>query len=324
MAWYDGLGYMAGGIAQGIAGLYSTNKQVQGQKDINQMNIDYAREASERDKQLWYEQQAYNSPSEQMKRLSEAGLNPNLIYGSGSATGNVASSAPNTNVAKLENPYQNYDISQHTNILGAYMDYKLKESQINVQDQTAANLGQDKINKEVQNSILQNEAYKGGLYKTWGEKLMAQDYERIGAELKNTNERTSSVIAQRGLIPYQIDQYKEGIRKTQHEIKSIVQNQRENDYRYYNVLPRELESLNTAISGQKKNQRDQDYRYKYFMPKESEAMQQQNFARGLENQYNDQYSGYFHRYNSNLIEKFFGTALMNLYQTGDKIKSKFR
>lgn len=35
---------------------------------------------------MWEANNAYNTPAEQMKRLREAGLNPNLVYGGGSAT----------------------------------------------------------------------------------------------------------------------------------------------------------------------------------------------------------------------------------------------
>lgn len=37
----------------------------------------------------WNKQNEYNHPSAQMERLREAGLNPNLVYGSGNATGNA-------------------------------------------------------------------------------------------------------------------------------------------------------------------------------------------------------------------------------------------
>lgn len=40
---------------------------------------------------MWNMTNTYNSPQEQMKRLQEAGLNPNLIYGSGGQTGGTAS-----------------------------------------------------------------------------------------------------------------------------------------------------------------------------------------------------------------------------------------
>lgn len=49
----------------------------------------------EYNKDLWDYQNAYNTPQAQMERLKAAGLNPRLIYGSGSAnTGNAGPIAP--------------------------------------------------------------------------------------------------------------------------------------------------------------------------------------------------------------------------------------
>lgn len=56
---------------------------------------------------LWNKQNEYNSPTAQMQRLQEAGLNPNLVYGSGAAgaSGNATSangsSAPSTSGASF-------------------------------------------------------------------------------------------------------------------------------------------------------------------------------------------------------------------------------
>lgn len=74
-----------GGAVQGAFGLigqalqYRYNKRLAEQQ--NQYNLD-----------MWNLQNEYNSPSAQMRRFQDAGLNPNLIYGQGS-NGN-ASSAP--------------------------------------------------------------------------------------------------------------------------------------------------------------------------------------------------------------------------------------
>lgn len=74
-----------GSVVQGGMGLlgsalnYKYNKALAAQQ--NQYNID-----------MWKMQAEYNSPQAQMQRFSEAGLNPNLIYGQGS-NGNM-SSAP--------------------------------------------------------------------------------------------------------------------------------------------------------------------------------------------------------------------------------------
>lgn len=77
----DILGSFIGG-AFGLAGSalnYGYQKQLAEQQ--NQYNLD-----------MWKMQNEYNSPSAQMQRFKSAGLNPNLIYGQGSA-GN-AQSAP--------------------------------------------------------------------------------------------------------------------------------------------------------------------------------------------------------------------------------------
>jgi len=67
---------------------------------------------------FWAKQNSYNSPQQQMQRLSDAGLNPALIYGNGSASTGNASSAPDAPSAmpihptaprlNLGNPVQDY------------------------------------------------------------------------------------------------------------------------------------------------------------------------------------------------------------------------
>lgn len=48
--------------------------------------------ANKQNVEFWKMQNAYNTPKAQMGRLTDAGLNPNLIYGSGSANTGVAGS----------------------------------------------------------------------------------------------------------------------------------------------------------------------------------------------------------------------------------------
>ncbi len=67
-----------------------------------------------------------------MSRLREAGLNPNLVYGSGSAAG-VTSPATSpkyqtvrTDYSKRQSPLQALDM------LGAYQDFKMKNAQIDL------------------------------------------------------------------------------------------------------------------------------------------------------------------------------------------------
>lgn len=62
--------------------------------------------AFEREKEMWNMQNAYNSPSEQMKRYADAGLSPYLIYGQGTP-GNAQS-----------NPSYNPVTGQKADVLG--------------------------------------------------------------------------------------------------------------------------------------------------------------------------------------------------------------
>lgn len=77
----------AGLVSQGINAATTDN--------ANTKNRDFQREMYERQKSdnlaNWNLSNEYNSPQAQMQRLQAAGLNPNLIYGSGGQTGGTAS-----------------------------------------------------------------------------------------------------------------------------------------------------------------------------------------------------------------------------------------
>lgn len=98
---------LAGVIGSGISalgGIFSGSSSYRNQKKLlrqqNEYNTAAAELAYQRNLDMWNRQNAYNSPKEQMQRLRDAGLNPNLMYGQGN-TGN-ASSAPDYNPAMSE------------------------------------------------------------------------------------------------------------------------------------------------------------------------------------------------------------------------------
>lgn len=74
----------------------------------------------------WNMQNQYNSPAEQMRRMKEAGLNPNLIYGrmDSSAAGAVRSSDA------LPMKHRQTDFSGLQNAVGGYQDAQLKVAQL--------------------------------------------------------------------------------------------------------------------------------------------------------------------------------------------------
>lgn len=72
-------------IGQGAFGLGSDMLSNKGALKRQQL-------ADQQNMKFWHMQNEYNTPANQMKRLQDAGLNPNLIYGSGSANTGVAGS----------------------------------------------------------------------------------------------------------------------------------------------------------------------------------------------------------------------------------------
>lgn len=76
----------------------------------------------------WYERnKSYNAPAAQMQRLKEAGLNPNMMYGSGQGANtmqyNATQSAPNAMSYKI-------DPVNILGTLGAYQDVQMKKAQV--------------------------------------------------------------------------------------------------------------------------------------------------------------------------------------------------
>ena len=71
-----------GGVLSGIANMFTGEHQ---SKELMKYQSEFQQQAIDR-------QNFYNSPAEQMKRLTAAGLNPNLVYGSG-VDGNQSSAA---------------------------------------------------------------------------------------------------------------------------------------------------------------------------------------------------------------------------------------
>lgn len=76
----------------------------------------------ELDQQAIDRQNAYNSPVQQMARYKEAGLNPNMIYGSGGSAGNQ------TEVPRFDAPRVNFE-NPLQGAISTYFDARLKTAQ---------------------------------------------------------------------------------------------------------------------------------------------------------------------------------------------------
>lgn len=143
-------------VIQGASTLGTGYFGYKGQKESNRMQRQIAREAQAFDLKMWNLQNQYNDPSNQMSRLKNAGLNPNLVYGSGNVSGLMASAPPRGREYEYKSPLPqlgNVVFGSAQSVLSAYQDYKLKEAQID-NTEAVANLNWQKRATEFENSII--------------------------------------------------------------------------------------------------------------------------------------------------------------------------
>lgn len=125
MGW-QAVAAAAGNAATGILG--------------NVLNNRYAKKQLERqnefNKEMWALDNAYNSPAAQMERLRAAGLNPNLVYGNGSAVNTSKGPVRSDDYLKVPSPTGDLG-SILGDSLATFQDVRMKEAQIdNIQAQT--------------------------------------------------------------------------------------------------------------------------------------------------------------------------------------------
>lgn len=110
-----------------IGGLFGSS----GQHSANKMNQQIARETFAHDKEMWQLENEYNTPANQMARYHEAGLNPNLMYGSINP-GN-SSGAPTYHAPRMENPTASLAqgfMSAGMNFASLYQQAKMNDAEI--------------------------------------------------------------------------------------------------------------------------------------------------------------------------------------------------
>lgn len=113
------------GLGQGALEARTAKRNTDATIDANRKMAEYQ---FSKDLEMWNRSNEYNSPLKQMERYTSAGLNPNLIYGSGSASaGNTATSLP-----KYQAPTAQFDYKpavQLPMILSMFQDFNIKQAQ---------------------------------------------------------------------------------------------------------------------------------------------------------------------------------------------------
>lgn len=142
-----GIASLVGGIIQNHA-----NKKAAAQQ--NTANLNLARYSADANQASIDKQNAYNSPESQMARYTAAGLNPALIYGSGSASAGNQQTAVRMDTPHAEVPANRIDLSSAAGgALNAYLDFNQRQAGIdNLQAQTR--LTEERTQTEKFNALL--------------------------------------------------------------------------------------------------------------------------------------------------------------------------
>lgn len=185
MAW----GTIASGAIGAIGGLiggwqrHRTSKQNTDRQ--NRANRELAEYSYSKDLEMWHKQNAYNTPAEQMKRFTDAGLNPHLIYGQG--TPGNSNSTPDYNAPKMEYNYApKFDPDA---MLQQYQNMATVQAQNDNLRAQNDNIKADTANKILQNPMLASEgtikAVQASIAETLGKYQVTEGQQRIDQNAKN-------------------------------------------------------------------------------------------------------------------------------------------
>lgn len=168
------------------------------QSSANSANKDLAKYKYDKDLEMWNRQNNYNTPSAQMQRYAQAGINPNIIASqgnAGNATGMPEYSAPDM---KAYNGWDDLGASAVSQAI--IQKYQLDNQTRSTDSQVSTNKAlQSKYNAEARNTIMKTEteywqsiikAKEAGILDEFGAKEAA---ERL-KQLQKQNEEIDSRI----------------------------------------------------------------------------------------------------------------------------------
>lgn len=184
----------------------------------------FNREASEteynRNLEQWNRENEYNTPAAQMQRYIDAGLNPNLIYGSGTSAATAANS-PQYTAARYDSPKAERSTDRPANVsIDPYQAVSIG-NQLAIQRAQANNIEAqtDYTNAQanhlsLENSILSSRQY-GGYFDLQTERLR-HDVENLKSQTKFTDARAR-------LLPHQEEVLKQSLSnlRTQNDLDRL-------------------------------------------------------------------------------------------------------
>lgn len=198
----------------------------------NKANKELAQYSFDMQRQMVQEQNAYNSPVQQMARYQEAGLNPSLIYGNGSSSAGNQSTIAKYDAPRMEAPPidlgQAVQLSMQARQLNKALE--LQDAQIEREKAITRSYTEDVYAKQIKNAL---ESELTG-------------FRPLGMNL--SDEAKAGIQASRSMRSYDLGIVGQQVQQDYNRAQTALSrlNAREKDYYYNNLLPLQvkLQSLN--------------------------------------------------------------------------------
>lgn len=193
---WDALAALGGGIISGVSSLFGSNKgankALQAVRETNQANRELAEYSYQKDLDMWERQNEYNSPANQMQRMIDAGLNPNLMYGQGD-TGN-ASSGPSYDAPRME-AYTGFGDLGASQAGQQLMQGLMGYAQVRKTNAEADNIRQNTQNLEVQKQLAELNVINQGILNAKNQNELDTWFDRYRATIANLDSSTVNNFA---------------------------------------------------------------------------------------------------------------------------------
>lgn len=188
--------YTAAAISSGANNLSGTLLGYASQKSTNKANLKLAEYQYSKALEMWNRQNEYNLPKNQMSRLTDAGLNPNLVYGNGTVQGLTSAPAPQYHAPTLQ-AYTNFGSLGADQAVTTYMQLKQSDAAINKTNAEAAKIVKELPLIDLDMSLKKLDIAKRGILNSISEKERdhwEQTYNMTLGEIQSRIDRNRSEV----------------------------------------------------------------------------------------------------------------------------------
>lgn len=237
----------------GVVGNFLGNKQAEkNQQKQNEFNAAEAQKTRDWQEMMWNKNNEYNTPLAQVNRLTEAGLNPNLVYGNGTMQ-NVSSMA-SSGAQASSTPFNDSIAARHAKNFDAIMrglqtaitmqELKNKKAEgKNIESNTEKNIAEAKESQQRTDNLATENKFN----------LETFDARKIGIELQNqlSEQQRLKLYADTQTATKQLEQIDAVISNLESSTnlnKAQVENIHTNIARTLALLPKEIEQMNASIT----------------------------------------------------------------------------